>query len=350
MYTREIQPPRSGPVENGIPLHGTWTQAFEEVDLLSIQRPFEKPLPKVWVNWRIKEWESFAVQDDHFILGAGLINIKYYRVAQVFLYNKETGELTRFRKLLPFGGWHLPRSLSNAAIESRSYGFLFRIHDWLDANSVRVDIDIEATGKRPAFTAHLTYDLAKKAVTPLAVNLLFSERRCMYAYKAVAAVRGDMVFGGRHISLDPGKATGIFCDFKGFYPYRMRSVWCTGFGIHPETGSRIGFSLAENQTKETFKNNENALWVAGKLTPLPPVRITMPNGSGADWVIQDLEGMVDLTFTPKKSVRSAANIIITCAEDDIPLGCYNGMLVDSNGDQIPIHNMWGMGEKLYLRV
>jgi hypothetical protein len=298
---------------------------------------------------RIKEWGSFTVQNDSFFLYAVLSNIKYCRLALVFLYDKVSGELVRFSKFLPFTGWHLPGTLANASVESRSYGFFFRIHGWLDAHVIRVDIDIKASKKRPALTVHLTYDMAKKTVTPLVVNLPFSPRCCLYAHKAVSPVRGDVVFGGRYVTLDPARTTGMFQNFKGFYPYRMSSVWCSGIG-HDSEKRRIGFSLTENQTRETFKNNENALWVDGKLTPLPPVRITMPQGPESDWVIQDLEGMVDMTFTPEKNIKMAANLIIVRASYDTPLGYFNGMLLNSKGEQISIRNIWGMGEKLFIRV
>jgi hypothetical protein len=354
MYTREIQGPRPAPIENGVPLNGTWTQAFAEVDLLAIHRPYKLPIPRWLADFRIKEWESFTVQNDQFFLHALFSNLKFYRSAQVVLIDLETKELTQFKKFRPLTGWRLPRSLTNASVESRSGGFFFRIHDWLDAYSVRVDIDIEATKKRPSFTAHLTYGMEKKNVTPMAVSLLFSDSRSMYAYNAPAPVRGDMVFGGKHYTLDPGKTTGLFCDCKGYYPFIASSVWCSSVGFYPSSTDRakkrIGFHIAENQARENFKNNENALWVDGKLTPLPPVRITVPNGPDADWVIQDLEGMVDLTFTPEKYVRSAADVLLTRAVYDSPLGYYNGMLVNSKGEEIPIRNMWGMGEKISLRV
>jgi hypothetical protein len=289
------------------------------------------------------------VQDDHFYLEAILSNIKYYRWAQVFLYDKDTKERLRFRKIIPFSGWRMPRGLSNGSINSRSYGFFFRIHDWLDADTIKVDLDIEATRKRPSFTAHVEYDVDGRVITPMVVNLLFSADRCMYVYKALTAVRGDMVFGGRHISLDPGRTSGVFRDFKGYYPYQMRSVWCTACAIDAEN-RRYGFSLAENQAKETFKNNENALWVDGKLTPLPPVRITMPQGVASNWIIQDMEGMVDLVFTPQEQIHSGFNVLVTTSEYDTPLGYFNGMILDAEGNQIPVRNLWGLGEKLYLRV
>jgi hypothetical protein len=348
MYTREILGSRETPIENGIPVQGTWKDAFDRVDLLEIRRPFSFPFPRGLRDLRIKEWESFAIQDDQIYLEAFLANIKYYRVAQVVLYDKASGERLRFNKVIPLGGWHLPRSLWNSAVYSGSYGFFFRIHSWLDAHTIKIDMDIEAARKRPSFTAHLEYSLNSRQISPLVVNLPFSDTRCMYAYKILSEVRGDMVFGGRHISLDPAKTLGIFRDYKGFFPYRMRSTWCTAFG-DPEK-LRFGFSIAENQTRETFKNNENVLWQENRMTPLPPVRITMPKGLEKDWIIQDVEGMVDLTFTPQEQIRNSFNLFLTRWEYNTPLGYYNGMLVNGAGEQIPVHNLWGLGEKLYLRV
>jgi len=76
----------------------------------------------------------------------------------------------------------------------------------------------------------------------------------------------------------------------------------------------------------------------------------MPNGTDADWIIQDIEGMVDLTFTPKERNKSGASFIITHVEFTAPLGYYNGMLMNVNNEKIQVKNLFGMGEKLYLRV
>ena len=349
MYTREIQAPRGSPIENGIPLPGTWTKAFDQVDLLEIYRPYRWLIPRWLRDCRIKEWESFSVQDDHFCLEAFLGNVKLYRIAQIFLYNKETGENFSFRKVIPGGGWRLPRSLAHASVECRSSGFFFRIHTWLDADTVTLDLDIAPTWRHPELTVHLAYSLGRRKITPLAVSLNFAERRNMYAFKVCAPVRGDIVLGGRHFSLNTARCMGIFRDYKGFFPYRMKEVFCGCMG-YDEKGRRYGFHIVENQAKETRKNNENALWVNGSLTPLPPVRITMPDGPESDWIIQDVDGMVDLVFSPKVINRFGARLLITTGDFFAPMGYYNGMLVNTEGEQFQMRNQWGIGEKLYLRV
>ena len=349
MYVREILPPRATPVENGEPVQGTWTTAFNEVDLLDIRKPFRSPFSNLTRNSRIKEWESFFIQNDRFTIQAILCNFKIYRYASVILYDMENRKQFRFNRTIPGTGWRLPRSLRNTYVDSRSWGFFFRVHSWLDADTVKLDLDIEPTRTRPSFTAHLEFSLGKVKVIPMAVSLVFSGNRSMYAYKALTPVRGDMVFGGQHISMDPDKTTGLFCDFKGYYPFPMHSQWCMAAGFD-SANRRIGFSVADNQNRESYKNNENALWIDGRLTPLPPVKITQTAGTDSEWTIQDMEGMVDLVFTPKEQIRHKLDYFLFQSSLDSPLGFFNGMMVSSEGEEIPLRNVSGIGEKLFLRI
>lgn len=332
-----------------MPLQGTWTQAFEEVDLSSVQRPYHIPLLKGIKDSRIKEWESFVIQDDRFCFLARLCNLKYYRTATVTMYSMVTKKRLEFQKVIPGGAWRLPRGLYNDSVDSRSRGFFFRIHSWLDAESIKLELNIKRTRQRPALAAHITFDFSAGKTTPMAVSLLFSERRNMYAFKVLTAVEGDVVSDGQHIHLNSRKTSGVFCDYKGYYPYKMRSTWCTGMGFDSRN-QRFGFALGENQAKEAFSNNENALWINGKLTSLPPVKITRNGGPGSDWIIQDMEGMVDLVFTPKETGHSVMNFIITSSDYENPLGYFNGRLVSAEGEELLLRNVWGLGEKLYLRV
>jgi hypothetical protein len=349
MYTREILPPIDTPIEEGNPLFGTWDRAFEKVDLLEIQKPFKLPMPGWLRNSRIKEWEYFSAQDEFFQMEAVFCNLKLYRIIQVLMYDKKNNKKIYFRKIKPGKGWRLPQSLANTSIDSHSSGFYFRVHSWLDADTVKLDINIEAARRRSSLIVHLTYNVSRQNVIPLAVSLGISAKRALYAYKALAPVQGDIVFEGRNISLKQNTCSGFFCDYKGFLPYNMQTTTCSGTGFSGEN-RRFGFHIAENQTRETNKNNENALWVNGQLTPLPPVRITMPNGIDAEWIIQDVEGMVDLKFTPKDINRSRTKLLVINAELYIPIGIFSGTLVDGKGEKIQFKNLYGAGKKLNLRV
>ena len=349
MYTREIQAPRGSPVENGKPVTGTWNTPFAKVDLLEIHRPYYWPLPRWLRDLRIKEWESFSIQSDRFVLEALLGNFKLYQAALVFVYDKESGENCFYHKLGPGNAWKLPRRLAHGAVECRSSRFFFRIHAWLNADIIRLDIDIAATRKQPAFTAEIAFCMGRQEVTPLAVSLNIAEQRNIYAFKALAPVRGDIEMRGQHASLDPARCTGLFRDYKGFFPYRLRGTFCGSMGFDEED-RRFGFHIVENQARENRKNNENALWAGGSLTPLPPVLITMPRGQDQDWVIQDLDGMVDLVFTPKEVRQFGGNLLFTNSDFFAAIGYYNGILVSAEDEHIQVRNQWGIGEKLFLRM
>ena len=117
-----------------------------------------------------------------------------------------------------------------------------------------------------------------------------------------------------------------------------------------EKNRRYGFALGENQAKESYKNNENALWIDGGLTPLPPVKITRSGGPKSDWIIQDMEGMVDLVFTPREINRNTDSIIFSSLDNEYALGHFNGLIVSAEGEKLPVRNAWGTGEKLHLQV
>jgi hypothetical protein len=349
-YTRRVQPPETPPVLDGMPVQGTWTAPFSNVDLLEVRRPFKAAFPAFMRSFRIKEWQSFVVQNEEIYFEAFFADIKYYSFAEVFFFDKQTKEKLRYFKVLPFRAWRMPASLANANIESRNFGFYFNIHCWLDAEIIKLDVNIAASISRPAFTANLEFDLSARRWTPLAANLLFSPSRNMYTYKAFCPARGKLKLGNKaYQALHRRKTSGLFRDCKGFYPYRMRAVWCNGAGFDAKE-RRFGFSLCENQALDGINDNENAFWLDGALTLLPPVKITQTGGAMSEWVIQDLEGMVDLSFTPVMPVEASFNLILTKSSYFTPVGKFNGMIKTNEGEKAAINNVWGGMERLYLRV
>lgn len=337
MYTRIIQGPRDTPFENGWPLAGTWTQPFTDVNLLDIKKPYFLQYPKWMLNYRIKEWQSFTVNHEQFYIDVTLSYIKKFRAVHVFFYDNKNNEHICIQKALHFSKWQIPHSLKNSTINDHNSGLFLKIHYWLDIGIIKMDINIEEGKKWPAFTLHVEYEIRK--ITPMVVNLLFSETRSMYAYKACAQVTGDMIIGRQRTIFNTALSSGIFCDYKGYYPINMKSKWCNA--LYVDSKKRIGFTVVENQAKETYKNNENGLWVDGRFTALPPVHITTPNGINGEWIIQDMEGMVDLVFTPQVPAQKYFDLTILEFRYGLLFGTYKGVLVDSEGSQIIIHNILG---------
>ncbi|MDR3324877.1 MAG: DUF2804 domain-containing protein [Spirochaetaceae bacterium] len=353
MYAREIQAPIDSPIQGGKPVAGTWTRCFKRLDLIDIEKPYRLPVPKWLLDLRIKEWQSFMIQNEAVYFEIFIANLKFFRFIAATFYNKEAGgEPVHYFDYFPFSLWRLPATLSNSSVLCKAPGYSITVHDWLDAALIKLDINIEASGSLPAINARFEFYDEPKNCAPMAVNLLFSDDRSYYTYKSLCPVRGSLKIGGKDEYLFTLEdARGLFRDSKGILPYIVRNSWASGFGFD-RAGRRVGFSMGENQARGANKDNENALWVDGALTPLPPVRITQSGDSIADeWIIEDIEGMVDLVFTPHKQTKRAAfNILISKAEFFNPIGVFTGFVMTKDNERIEIRKLFGCAERLYLRL
>jgi hypothetical protein len=352
MYTREIQAPVDTPVKDGRPVAGTWIRPFSKVDLLAIEKPFPVPFPRWMRDFRIKEWQSFIIQNDEIYFSTFVANLKFFRfIETIFLDKKTDGGPVRYFDFFPLSFWNIPASLWDSAVTCRAPGYFITIHDWLDAATIKLDINIESTGGNPSINGLFEFYANSKTNTPLAVNMLFSEERCVYTYKTLCPVRGNLKFGEhKDFFFRRENTSGVFRDCKGIFPYITNNSWATGFGFD-KNKRLVGFSLGEGAARGANKDNENALWVDGALTPLPPVRITQSGDLKEDWIIEDVEGMVDLTFTPAAQTDvSGFNLIVSKAELVSPVGLFTGFIMNKDGEKISIEKLSGCAERLYLRL
>jgi hypothetical protein len=347
MYTRHLLPQRDSPVENGKPLQGTWTTPFENAGLLAVKRPYRVPLPKWILNLRIKEWQTFTARNSDMWLEAVIADLKFFCYAEVTFWDKEIKETMHVFRTLPFSAWKMPQSLRDSIAMHDGAGFSFKIHDFIDSRKVTLDINIASAIERPDFTASLEFGLDIGKTTPLAVNMLIAENRSMYIFKNFSEVDGSVVWGDRRRTLERGTAGGIFQDVKGFIPYRSRYFCCRSLGFDAK-GRRFAFSLGEHITRKLNVNNENALWLEGVLTALPPVRIVMYEHGES--VIQDLEGMVDLTFRQVEDTVAPFDLLFISMEHKNPIGRFNGMLMTADGEKLPVRNMPGTVELFDFRL
>ncbi|MDR2467747.1 MAG: DUF2804 domain-containing protein [Spirochaetaceae bacterium] len=350
MYTRDIQPPVPYPVISGKPVQGTWTRPFERVNLMDIAHPFSFPLPKWAINFRIKEWQSFTVQNDEIFFDTLIANLKFFRFLEAVFLNKTTGETKYYFDYFPVAFWQLPDSLGDSFLEYKTLGYSLSVHNWLNESTIAFSFDINPLDDLTVMDAQFEINLDTRKRPPLVTNLLFTEDRSVYSYKNLGGARGTIVIGETEYTFAPESTLAFVRDCKGFFPYIARSDMVTGFGFDND-GTIIGFSLTENHARGAQKNNENALWVNGMLTPLPPVKITHALGHEKTWVIEDIEGMVDLSFTPQKQIKKKGfDIILSKADFYKPVGIFNGMLKTKNDEKIILRNLSGYAESIYLRL
>ena len=128
---------------------------------------------------------------------------------------------------------------------------------------------------------------------------------------------------------------------RAYFKFHTRTNIVTGLG--QIRGKKIIFNLgtANIDAADADKYNSNALFEDGNATALPPVVITHPFGVEHNWIIQDTEGMVDLTFTPLSVQKRTVNVIIMKSTETIVYGSFEGVLLNKDSERIMLKNFPG---------
>jgi hypothetical protein len=273
--------------------------------------------------------------------------MKFFCFAEILFWNKQSKEKMHVFKTRPFSAWRMPQSFNDTVLDEDCGGFSFCIQNRFASRKVTLSLSIDSAIERPLFMADLVLEIDLKKSTPLAVNLFLAENRSMYIFKNFSSIEGSIVWGDTSVALKSESAGALFRDCKGFIPYRSNYINCRAFGFDAD-GRRFGFSLGENLVRKLNVNNENALWLDGTLTPLPPVRIT--ESEYGEFVVQDIEGMIDLNFKLSEDANTPLDLIFISMEQRCSIGLFNGMLMAQNGEKLSIRNVMGILENFRFKL
>ena len=328
--------------------YGRFGTPFGRVNMLDVARPYHNPVPRFVKNWRLKEWQAFQFGDERWFFFAALYNAKVFSMALFQGWDRQEKKGFGFRRVLPGSAFRLPESLQGSRVEYRGRrAFLAAACD-LDEGSVRLTVLRAGKESQARFSGSFRFAYGPRLAAPLAVCLPLGLNRAMYSTKVLMPAEGEFEAGGESFRLAQPGAMGIMDDHKGYYPYRMRYDWVTGFGPDAK-GRRTGFNLTDNQVRDQERWNENCMWINNRIWPLPPVRVTRPRGPAGEWIVQDTRGMVDLVFVPE--VPNDIRIRLGLVESDYhgPFGSFRGVIKNGEGEKLQAERLYGAGEQKYLR-
>jgi len=346
---RGFQPAPDSIVEGGAFALGRFGTPFKRANMLDVSHPFHYPIPRLVKDWRLKEWQAYQFGDQRWFFFASLHNAKLFSMVLFLAYDRERRKRYLIRRLLPGGIFPFTESLSGSNIYYRGTRTL--LESACDYDSGTMQFTVLRGSRRPdhRFSGRFHFSCAPKVAAPSVVCLPLGLNRAMYSTKILMPMEGEFSIGGESHRFEGPASMGIIDDNKGFYPYRQRHDWLTGFGADAK-GRRVGFNLIDNQVRDQTRCCENCLWINNKVWPLPPVKVTRPQGGSGPWIIQDTEGRVDLIFTPEVANDVRFNLGIVESDYHGPLGSFKGFLSNGEGEKIQAELLYGIGEKEYLRA
>jgi hypothetical protein len=349
LKNRGFEPAPDAIIEGGAFALGRYGTPFRRVNMLDVARPFHYPIPRPIKNWRLKEWQVYAFGDRRWCFFASLFNAKVCSLALFIAYDHERDKRYLIRRFLPGGIFRFPESFSGSDVYYRGARTLIESACDYDSGVIQLTVVRGARSLPHRFSGRFRFNCGAKVAAPSVVCLPLSLNRALYSTKILMPMEGEFSVGGESHYFEGSSSMGLFDDHKGYYPYQMLLDWVAGFGVDAK-GRRIGFNLTDNQVRDQARYNENCLWINNKVWPLPPIKVTRPQGPTGEWVIQDTEGMVDLIFVPELANDIRFNLGIVEADYNGPLGSFRGFISNGEGEKIQAELLYGVGEKHYLRA
>ncbi|MCR5217684.1 DUF2804 family protein [Treponema sp.] len=354
MYTREILEQPGKFVKNGIPVFGTFKGHPDRLDIRGVKNPYSFHFPKFLSNLRIKSRLSLYFSVGDYIGHVNFLDAKIFGFAEVVFWNAKTLKKFVYHSVMGPRKRFVPHDMNVAATGCYMNTRYIRI-SW-DRKSGRISLNFKLKGDsvRPSVSASLNGRFSDNLATEL-TSILPSPtmRRCTGKYNAGFSLKGSItVTYKKQAPQTMAETEGLgFLDINRTYmKVHNQGEFITGIGSCNDKPVLFRIESTSQEAANPDRYNGNMLFYDGKVTVLPPVVITHPFGIKKDWVIQDTENMIDLSFTPSSDNINRVSIFLLKAVYNTIFGKLEGTLATCDGEKISFKGFNGISQKYNIRL
>eukprot|EP01116_Phalansterium_solitarium_P021851 TRINITY_DN6982_c0_g1_i1.p1 TRINITY_DN6982_c0_g1~~TRINITY_DN6982_c0_g1_i1.p1 ORF type:complete len:384 (-),score=95.59 TRINITY_DN6982_c0_g1_i1:243-1265(-) len=292
-------------------------------------------------NLRLKRWHHQLTisPDNNFLLGMAVVQLGFAANAWVYVVDFATGTMHEYRDLGPLGlGGTVAASSVRGASSWSKGGNTIRFETHADTGAIAVDVDVLATS-RQRIKAKFTTTGPDESLA-LLHQLDDAGRQAAYTHKAASlrVSEGEFEFGGRKHPLVGGFAA---LDWTRSYAARVTKWKWACFAGKARDGRAVGLNLSA----EVYGDEENAVWVDGKVYQLGHVEFHM---ASKPWKVTS--SRVDLTFVEATEKREDVNALVVKTAFVQLCGKFSGSIVfDEKQLPITFEGLSGVMEDHYAK-
>jgi len=295
--------------------------------------------------WRIKEWDYYAVMNQHQGITFTVADLGYSAMITVVLLDFDQKTILKKTQLywFTFGKMNLPfTSLEgNVEFHSKAISIEFIREDKqrkIHANILNFDGE-----------SHLSVNLTLKAYQDdsMVIATPWKENNKAFYYNQkinCMPASGTVILGNMTIEFSTSDTFSVLDWGRGVWTYKNTWYWSSLSGL--VDGNRFGFNLGYG-FGDTSSATENMLFYQGKAHKLDQITFEMNfNNVMDEWVITDNQNRVNLTMTPILDRKDDMNLGIIKNLGDQVFGKFNGTVVLDDGTKLEIKNLMGFAERI----
>ena len=350
MYSREFSQAPKQIIQAGKASFGSYEGVSPKIDIRGMRAPYAGlPLPSFISNLRIKSRLNFAFSLEKFIGMASFIDFKVIGMGELTLWNKETGKKYVYHTFMPPRKRFVPTTTNRGICACYLKKRFLKISWGRNHQHHALSFKLKGDSARPNIEGYVYSPMEDGMhADNLSVCPSPTSSRCSATWISSMLARGQISINKE--GADESKGLAMMVLSRAYYKFHSTQNFT--YGIGNVKGKNVIFHISSSNldAADSDSYNSNTLIVDGVTTALPPVYMTHPFGISKQWIIQDTESMVDLTFTPISLNKRALNLIALRANYTSIYGKFDGVLLTKDGEKITLKGFPGILQKGMLRL
>jgi len=350
MYSRQVTERPDKIIQNGKAIFGSFLGVTSKLDIKGMRAPYAGiPLPSVISNLRIKSRINYIFNLDQYIGIVHFFDFKAFALAEICYWNQKTNKKYVYHNTILPRRRTVPLTTLKGLCASYAGGRFIKIAWNNNHQHFSIDFKVHGDKIRPSSSGLIRSCLNDDFHSDLMfVNPAPTKARCAATWLSTMKLNGQISIKNE----DTYNSDGLgLMDLNRSY-YKLKDKFEIAYGVGKLRDKNIALHLQTSniEAADSDRYNCNTLVIDNEQTMLPPVDITHPFGIAKNWIIQDTDGMVDLTFTPASVNTRNFDVIALKNVYTTIYGHYDGVLLDKDGNKIILKNFPGIIYKSKIRL
>ncbi len=298
---------------------------------------------------RLKEWDYYAVCNDHFALALTVDHNGYMTMDSISLLDfDENSQVTTSKISLPFlAKRSLPPTSRKGDIRVSGKGYEIAFDNDGTKRHLHGRMDPFHKDLGISFDLMLT-DAPEESM--VIITPYKDHPKAFYYNQKINCMRvaGSILFGKKKYACSPEDTFAVLDWGRGVWTYDNTWYWGSASGL--VDGIPFGFNIGYG-FGDTSAASENVLFLNGKIHKLNQVTFGIPMKDGKEdymspWTFSSDDGRFEMRFQPIMDRAAKTDLKLICSDQHQVFGRFSGTAVLDNGQKLTVQNLTGFAEKV----